>query len=110
MLVGNINFVYVEELSDAYENAFTLMSHTVEWCNDKKIIPSTLARQYANGEEFDLTVEEIEKGVRYYNIKDVYKVAELLYADMLEKRQLTNFVIVPYEVLLNIEIAVKKNS
>lgn len=57
MRIGDIDFVAWVELSDAFDNLATLVYHSYEY---NRQMNGTLAIQYGNSEEFDMTVEDYE--------------------------------------------------
>ena len=63
MTIGTIDFVAWVELSDAFENLATLVSHTYDYNGHTN---GTLSVQYGAGEEFDMSVEDYEKLEKKY--------------------------------------------
>lgn len=102
MKIGNIDFVAWDELSDAFENLATLISHTYNY--DGRL-NEVLSVRYGDSGEFDMTVEDYNELEKKHPNWSADEIINCFYQDICDEK---NLMLVTYDQLEQLELLIKK--
>lgn len=98
MILGNIRFLTMTELSDVYEAVYTLLENTYEY--NGKLHSTAEITFYKGSFAYDLFEDEIERKAKEMNTNNYHLVAETIYKEFCEKN---NIMFLTYEDMEKLE-------
>lgn len=104
MKIGNIDFVAWDELSDAFDNLATLISHTYNY--DGRL-NGVLSVRYGDSDEFDMTVEDYNELEKKHPNWSASEIINYFYQNICDEKDL---MLVTYDQLEQLELLKKKND
>lgn len=104
MKIGNIDFVAWDELSDAFDNLATLISHTYNY--DGRL-NGVLSVRYGDNDEFDMTVEDYNELEKKHPNWSANEIINCFYQNICDEKDL---MLVTYDQLEQLELLKKKND